>query len=123
MSLFNLASVISMFSTNGTLTVQRPNASTFGAGGFAAAQTFTNHSIPNASVQATTGRDLVKPPEGRDDNETIAIYAPAFALALKDRVTVPGRGVFEVYHVDPWNEAGNFSRGLARQLNSSEPRP
>lgn len=122
MSLFDLSGAIRLLGTNGTVTVQRPNASTFGAGGFAAAQTFTNHSIPGASVQPTTGRELVKPPEGVRPEETISIHAPAFALALRDRLTITGRGVFEVYHVDPWSEAGNFSRGLARQLNSSEPR-
>lgn len=123
MSLFDLSGAVRLLATNGTVTVKRPVPVAFTAGGFADAQSFTDLSIPGASVQPTNGRELVKPPEGTRPEETISIHAPAFALEVRDRLTVPGRGDFEVYHVDPWSEAGNFSRGLARKLNSSEPRP
>lgn len=122
MSLFNLSHVIALLGTSATVSVQRPDASTFGAGGFAAAQTFTTLTISNASVQPMSGTEKVSPPEGVRREQVVTVHAPSFEMLIRDRLTIPSKGVFEVFHVDPWNAAGNFSRALARELNSSEPR-
>lgn len=120
MSLFNLSGVVSLFGTH-TVTVNRPNAQTYGAGGFASAQTFTTSSATKCSVQPGPGRSLLKMPEGTRESDVVRVWG-AFSFAPGDRLTVPGMGDFEVFQLDEWNPNGNYTKCFARALNSSEPR-
>lgn len=116
----NLSGIVGALASH-TVTVQRPAASTFSTAGIANAQTFTSFDA-RASVQPIKGRDLARLPEGSNPSGYVTIHC-AEELKLRDRVTVPGRGVFEVEHLDLWNDHGSFSKSLARQLNVNEPRP
>lgn len=121
MSLFNLSGVISMVGTH-DVTVKRPNAQTWADGGFASAQTFTTFTVPKCPVHPGKSKDLEHAPEGTRAHQLVVIFATV-ELREADRVTVPGRGDYQVINADPWDESGGFCRVVALALNSSEPRP
>ncbi len=120
MSLFNLSGIVSMFGT-ATVTVQRPAATVY-VNGIAQPQTFATFTVAGCSVQPVRGADLERMPEGSTHKETATIFSPVFEFELRDRVTVPGRGDFEVEYRAPWAESGNYCKALCRALNEQEPR-
>jgi hypothetical protein len=115
----DLSGIVGALATH-TVTVQRPHASTFDTNGKASAQTFTTFTA-RASVQPVTGDDIARLPEGINPTGLVTIYSPT-ELKVRDRVTVPGRGAYEVERMRPWADSGNYSRAIARSLNSDEPR-
>lgn len=121
MSIFDLRGAVAILST-ATITVKRPATTVYISGGIAQAETFTTFSVTACSVQPGRARDLEKAPEGTRSHEVAVIFSP-IELQNRDRVTVPGRGDFEVYNNDAWSESGNYCRAVARQLDPSEPRP
>lgn len=119
MSLFDLSSVVLQLSTD-TVTVRRFDADTYDSQGRANARTSSTFTT-RAAVQPIKGRDLARLPEGCNATEYVAVHATV-ALQLRDRITVPSRGDFEVEHLDNWGLNGNFFKVFARQLDDSEPR-
>lgn len=111
----NLSSTIARLASD-TITVHRKAASTL-VNGIATeggdASTFT----ALASVQPAAGRDLLRLDEGERTREVLAIWtAAALQTASQsghtaaDVIDIPGRGSFEVQHVDNWSASGAFSR-------------
>lgn len=121
MSLYDLTPVIGLVATH-TITVKRPNATTYGAGGFANVQTFTTYTAEKCSVQPGNGKGLDKAPEGTRASDVVRVWG-AFAFQPGDRLTIPGMGDFEVFNQDDWNASGSYTRVFARALAASEPRP
>lgn len=120
MSLFNLSGVVLQLASH-TVTVRRFSTDAYDANGYASARVSTTFSA-KASVQPITGRELAHLPEGSNATEFVSIWSNK-TLQLRDRVTVPGRGSFEVHHLDQWVDSGNYTKALARQLDDAEPRP
>lgn len=121
--IIDLSAAVASLSGDISITVDRPNPNTWAAGGVSNAQTFTSSIVDSVSVQPISGRDLDKMPEGIRASEVLTIYAPGFVLNEKDRLTIPGRGVFQVIRAWSWGDPiGGYSKALAKALNASEPR-
>jgi len=119
MSLFDLTGAVSMLSTH-TITVRRFAVDTYDANGYANARSSSTFTA-RASVQPITGRELARLPDGANATDYVSVWSDA-TLQLRDRVTVPGRGSFEVEHLDHWSDAGAYTKVIARQLDDAEPR-
>lgn len=120
MSLFDLSGVVLQLSSH-TVTVRRFATDTYDANGYANARVSSTFSA-QASVQPITGRELEHLPDGSNATEFVSVWSNK-KLQLRDRITVPGRGDFEVQHLDQWVDSGNYTKAIARQLDDSEPRP
>lgn len=120
MSLFNLGNAISLLASH-TVTVRRFNPDTYDANGYAVARTSTTFTA-RASVQPISGRELSHMPDGSNATEFVSIWSSK-PLQLRDRVSVAGRGSFEVQHLDQWVDSGGYTKAIARQLDEAEPRP
>jgi len=119
MSLFDLSSVVGSLASH-TVTVQRFAPDAYDANGVALPRTSTSFSI-RASVQPVTGAELSRLPDGFNDSELVSVWT-ATPLKYRDRLTVPGRGAFEVQHLDFWNESGAYTKAIAKRLDATEPR-
>lgn len=119
MSLFNLSGAVGLLATH-TVSVQRFATDTYDANGYAAARTSLIFTA-RASVQPISGKDLARLPDGTNASGFVSIWSNK-NLALRDRVTVPGKGTFEVEHLDEWDTAGAYTKVIAKQLDESEPR-
>ncbi len=104
MSLFDLSGVVALMATD-TITVLRFATDTYTTAGIANARSSTSSTV-RASVQPITGRDLARMPDGTNASELISVWAP-MVFQLRDRITVSGRGSFEVQHVDLWGANGD----------------
>lgn len=120
MSLFDLSAAVTHLSSH-SVTVRRFATDTYDANGYANARASSTFSA-RASVQPITGRELAHLPEGSNATEFVSIWSDK-VLQLRDRITVPGRGNFEVQHLDQWVDSGNYTKAIARQLDDTEPRP
>jgi hypothetical protein len=128
MSIFDLAPAIAAFATD-SISVHRFDADTFGAGGFANAQTSTVTQVANCCVQPGTGKVKVTMPEGVRPSDVITVYAP-FDFQPTDRIVITtgvfavqfGGHLFEVFEVAEFGGLGNYSKAFARALGADEPR-
>lgn len=120
MSLFDLAPAIALLGKY-SVSISRPNAVTWGAGGIANTQTFSSFSVTDCSVQPIAGKDMKHMREGDQPSDYISVWGP-FQFNTNDRLTISGKGVFKVHMLLQWNEEGNFSKVLARKLDANEPR-
>lgn len=119
-SLFDLSGVVLQLSSH-TVTVRRFATDTYDANGYANTRASSTFSA-KASVQPLSGRELERLPDGINATEFISVWSNK-KLQLRDRITVPGRGDFEVQHLDQWVDSGNYTKVIARQLDETEARP
>jgi hypothetical protein len=118
MTLFNLSGYVDRYSTD-TITVSRFAVDTFDSQGRAlprSASTFTCL----ASVQPAASNLNRDDERGFRAHDTIEILSST-ALQMRDRVSVPGRGNFEVDHVNEFSPLGGYTSVLATRLHASEP--
>lgn len=129
MSIFDLSGAIRQFATD-SISLKRPDADTYGAGGFSNAQTFTTTQVDGCCIQPGTGKMKVTLPEGVRPSDTMTIYSPV-SLQPLDRIVITngvfslqfGGRLFEVFEVAEFSDLGNYSKGYARALAADEPRP
>lgn len=117
MGLFDLSSVVMALSPQ-TVTVTRYNATSYDSHGKASesiASTFSAF----CSVQPITGEKQQAPSEGERNSEVVSIWSNT-TLVIGDRVTLPGRGTYEVYAAEAWEDFGNYSKTMAQRMNESE---
>lgn len=122
MSLFDMGADLLALATD---TVERQRLSGAGHDSHGRATTPTVASTPGlASVQPASGRDLQRLPEGERSGEVLAVWttlelrtADAATGVLADRLAFRGR-VFEVVHVDAWQEAGGYVKALVMAVSA-----
>lgn len=121
MSLFDLSGAVASMSAN-TATVTRLAADSFDSDGVAVAHSTASTFSIDCSFQPISGKEKILVPEGSRSSETVSIWTTS-ELRINDRVSVSGRGVFEVYDVSLWPDYGNYYKALARKFDASEPYP
>ena len=122
MSLFDLSGAVALAFTH-TITVTRFTTDSFASNGKANARSVSSTFTTGASVQPI-GRKLDREDRQgfneRDDNVTVFT---SVELSIRDRLTVPGLGDFEVESVEIWHPAGGYCEATARKLAAPfEPR-
>ena len=119
MSLFNLSASVGLVSTY-LVTVRRFNADTYDTHGKAEARTYSEFTA-RMSVQPMSGKALKHMPEGTDSSDFVTVHSTT-EIRVRDRLTVPGLGAFEIEKLNLWDVYGGFFRATARKLDGSEPR-
>ena len=114
MSLFDLTPAIGLVTTH-TITVTRFGSDTYGVDGRPQARAVLTTFTTGANVQPG-GEPLDR---SKDDGFTTSDLVTVFcatALQSRDRISIPGLGLFEVERVEDWQTAGAYSEVTARKL-------
>lgn len=111
-SLFDMRETIEALATD-TITVQRAGTDSYDAIGKVVRGALGTPMSPIlAVVEPARGQEIARLDEGYRTRETYAITV-GLELFVRDRVTIEGRGVFEVAPLsENWSRAGMFSRVL-----------
>ncbi len=115
--IFNLAGVVASLATE-NVTVSTYPRDTFDSHGRAYARSGPTVRTTGMSVQPISGSDLKHLPEGSLSSEFVALWS-TITLANRDQVQA-SRGLFEVFHVDPWEGSGAYCKALARLMATGE---
>jgi len=111
----NFASLATSSFNTGAYTVTRrgPTTSVGGRATLAGSSTFTIQ----ASVQALSGRDLQRLPEGMRVQELRKLYTPTQlqAIGAPDVVSIDGSS-WEVQTVEDWSGLGNFFKVIVQRV-------
>lgn len=119
MSVFNLTGAIAAVA-NVTATIQRMNTDSYDDHGVANPRTIASTTTGvRCSFQPVTGQQLKRAKLAFEASEGRSVWSPV-ELRLRDRLTVAGV-VYEVEHVDPWDDTGAYSKAIARKLAPQEP--
>lgn len=120
--MINLSFVVSAFATH-QIEVRRFGADTFDARGRALSRTPPTVTTMRANVQPGATSTNRSDDRGIGSKDTIRVFAVG-ALQVRDRLNVPGLGVFEVDRVLNWDPNGAYTEATALQLETPrEPRP
>lgn len=117
MSLFDLSHVVRSLSSE-VVTVTRLTAGTYDADGRSVAKSAETVFDIWASVQPTSGTDLMKFPEGEDPSDFITVHTTQEILPQDEILTA--KGTYEVYKVRHWGESGNWWKAVCRRRNEAE---
>lgn len=120
--MIDLSFVVGAFGTH-TITVRRFGADTFDAQGRARARTPPTTIVMRANVQPQAAQANRSDDRGIGSQDSIRVFAVG-ALQVRDRLDVPGLGVFEVDRLLNWTANGAYTEAIALQLETPrEPRP
>lgn len=118
MSLFDLAPFVATLSDS-TGTITRYATSPYGSNGKAAAKTVASNTSAQVSFQPVSSR-LDRDAMGFGPTDILWTVFCSTSLQIGDRLTVSGLS-YEVERVEAWNQIGNYSEAIVRQLDGSEP--
>lgn len=116
MSLFDLSFVVSALST-GSVTVTRYNPTSY-TDGRADARTVASTTTARGSIQPISGADLRRLPEASRYGDVKSIWVSAQVLK-GDELEIDGAR-YQVEHIADWDAAGNYTKTVARRLDSRE---
>jgi len=117
MSLFDLSHVVRSLASE-VITVTRLTAGTYDADGRVVAKSAETIFDTWASVQPTSGTDLMKFPEGDDPSDFITVHSTQ-ELRPQDEI-LTARGTYEVLKVRYWGDSGSWWKAVARKRNEAE---
>jgi hypothetical protein len=120
MTLFNLSQQVLQLAGH-NVTVQRLSADAYGADGLRLPRNTVTLSM-RASVQPISGADLRRLPEGLHVHGMVSVHS-ASPLQMRDRITVPGSGTYEVEYLYDGQTNGAYSKALARKSQQGEGAP